>query len=71
MVFWKPDKTLTWISINSQLLFHLNQSQPYAVLTTFADITERKQAECSRHRAEQEKINYDRWVNTSSKPPLF
>ncbi|MEG4069260.1 diguanylate cyclase [Microcoleus sp. Pol11C2] len=41
----KSDKTLTWISINSQPLFHLNQSKPYAVVTTFADITERKQAE--------------------------
>ena len=53
----KPDKTLTWISINSQPLFHLNQSQPYAVVTTFADITERKQAlEMLRHRAEQERL---------------
>jgi diguanylate cyclase (GGDEF)-like protein/PAS domain S-box-containing protein len=53
----KPDKTLTWISMNSQPLFHLNQSQPYAVVTTFADITERKQAEeMLRHRAEQERL---------------
>ncbi len=41
----KSDKTLTWISINSQPLFHLHQSQPYAVVTSFADITERKQVE--------------------------
>lgn len=41
----KSDRTLTWISINSQPLFHLHQSQPYAVVTTFADITERKKAE--------------------------
>ncbi|WP_445172480.1 diguanylate cyclase domain-containing protein [Microcoleus sp.] len=53
----KPDKTLTWISMNSQPLFHLNQSQPYAVVTIFADITERKQAlEMLRHRAEQERL---------------
>ncbi|MEG4109053.1 diguanylate cyclase domain-containing protein [Microcoleus sp. S13_C5] len=53
----KSDQTLTWISINSQPLFHLNQSQPYAVVTTFADITERKQAEeMLRHRAEQERL---------------
>ncbi|MEG4270934.1 MULTISPECIES: diguanylate cyclase domain-containing protein [unclassified Microcoleus] len=53
----KSDKTLTWISINSQPLFHLNQSQPYGVVTTFADITERKQAlEMLRHRAEQERL---------------
>ncbi|MEG4801694.1 diguanylate cyclase [Microcoleus sp. ARI1-B5] len=53
----KSDKTLTWISINSQPLFHLNQSKPYAVVTTFADITERKQAEeILRNRAEQERL---------------
>ncbi|MEG4227246.1 diguanylate cyclase [Microcoleus sp. N9_B2] len=53
----KPDGTLTWISINSQPLFHLNQSQPYAVVATFADITERKQAEeMLRHRAEKERL---------------
>ena len=43
--------------MNSQPLFHLNQSQPYAVVTTFADITERKQAEeMLRHRAERERL---------------
>ncbi|MCC3409224.1 MAG: diguanylate cyclase [Microcoleus sp. PH2017_10_PVI_O_A] len=53
----KPDKTLTWISINSQPLFHLNESLPYAVVTTFADITERKLAEeILRNRAEQERL---------------
>ncbi|MEG4200274.1 diguanylate cyclase domain-containing protein [Microcoleus sp. Pol12A5] len=53
----KSDKTLTWISINSQPLFHLNQSKPYAVLTTFADITEHKRGEeMLRHRAEQERL---------------
>ncbi len=41
----KADGTLTWISINSQPLLQMNQSHPYAVVTTFADITERKQAE--------------------------
>ncbi|MEG4009479.1 diguanylate cyclase [Microcoleus sp. Pol11C1] len=53
----KSDKTLTWISINSQPLFHFNQSKPYAVLTTFADITERKRGEeMLRHWAEQERL---------------
>jgi len=41
----KADGTLTWISINSQPLFQMNECHPYAVVTTFADITERKQAE--------------------------
>jgi diguanylate cyclase (GGDEF)-like protein/PAS domain S-box-containing protein len=53
----KSDQTLTWISINSQPLFHLNQSQPYGVVATFADITERKEAEeILRNRAEQERL---------------
>ena len=53
----KSDKTLTWISINSQPLFHINQSKPYAVVTTFADITERKRGEeMLRHRAEEERL---------------
>lgn len=53
----KSDKTLTWISINSQPLFHLHQSQPYAVVTTFADITERKQVEeMLRNQAERDRL---------------
>jgi diguanylate cyclase (GGDEF)-like protein/PAS domain S-box-containing protein len=53
----KADRTLTWISINSQPLFHLNQSQPYAVVTTFADITERKQAEeLLRNQAQRDRL---------------
>ncbi|MCW6050273.1 diguanylate cyclase [Lyngbya sp. CCAP 1446/10] len=53
----KSDQTLTWISINSQPLFHLNQSQPYGVVTTFADITERQEAEeILKNRAEQERL---------------
>jgi len=41
----KPDDTLTWISINSQPLFHPDATQPYAVVASFTDITKRKQAE--------------------------
>ena len=41
----KPDGTLTWISINSvPLLLKSGQSQPYAVLTSFTDITKQKRA---------------------------
>ncbi|HEY9620377.1 MAG TPA: PAS domain S-box protein [Crinalium sp.] len=40
----KADET-TWISINSQPLFHPNQSLPYAAVSSFADITVHKQAE--------------------------
>ncbi|MEG5163488.1 diguanylate cyclase [Microcoleus sp. AT3-A2] len=53
----KSDKTLTWISINSQPLFQMNQSQPYGVVTTFADITERKQAEeMLRNQAQRDRL---------------
>jgi diguanylate cyclase (GGDEF)-like protein len=41
----KPDGTLTWLSINSQALFRPGDAKPYAVVTSFADITERKRAE--------------------------
>ena len=41
----KPDGTLTWISINSQPLFHPDATQPYAVVASFTDITERRRAD--------------------------
>jgi two-component system, cell cycle sensor histidine kinase and response regulator CckA len=41
----KPDGSLTWISINSQPLFRPEQPEPYAVVTSFVDITARKSLE--------------------------
>jgi len=41
----KPNEPLTWIAINSQPLFHPGDVQPYAVVTSFSDITDRKIAE--------------------------
>lgn len=41
----KPDGTLTWISINSEPLFRPDETRPYAVVTSFTDITERRRAE--------------------------
>jgi PAS domain S-box-containing protein len=41
----KPGGTLTWISINSYPLLHSGDTKPYAVVTSFSDITERKRAE--------------------------
>jgi PAS domain S-box-containing protein len=41
----KPNRLLNWISINSQPLFSLGETTPYAVVTSFSDVTERKQAE--------------------------
>ncbi len=41
----KPDGSVTWISINSQPLLREGQNQPYAVVTTFRDISDQKRAE--------------------------
>ncbi|HEY9727841.1 MAG TPA: PAS domain S-box protein, partial [Chroococcales cyanobacterium] len=51
----KPDGTLTWILVNCQPLFRPGETQPNAVVTSFSDITERKQAEVVwRQQAERE-----------------
>ncbi|MBD1909221.1 MULTISPECIES: GAF domain-containing protein [unclassified Leptolyngbya] len=53
----KPDGSLTWVSINSQPLSRPDQSHPYAVVTSFADITVQKQAEATlRHQTERERM---------------
>jgi PAS domain S-box-containing protein len=54
MGIYKPDGTLAWISINSQPLIADGASTPYAVVTTFHDITERKLAEESLRRLNRE-----------------
>ncbi len=41
----RPDGTDIWVSINSQPLIRSGETLPYGVVTTFADITERKRAE--------------------------
>ncbi len=38
----KPNGDLTWISINSQILYHPDSQEPYAVFATFYDITKNK-----------------------------
>ena len=37
-----PDDKLVWISVNARPLFHPNETQPYAAVGSFFDITERK-----------------------------
>ncbi|GAB4235356.1 MAG: hypothetical protein Kow00121_62900 [Elainellaceae cyanobacterium] len=50
----KPDASLTWISINTRPLFSVQSSQPYAVVASFFDVTEQKQAEEERAQLIQE-----------------
>jgi diguanylate cyclase (GGDEF)-like protein/PAS domain S-box-containing protein len=45
MGVYKPDGRLAWLSINSQALYRPSDARPYAVVTSFADITERRRAE--------------------------
>lgn len=51
----KPDGSLTWISINSQPLKRAGETKPYAVVASFADVTERVLAE-KELRASEEKL---------------
>lgn len=41
----------TWISVNSYLRFRDDEKTPYAVITSFVDITKRKHAECRLKQA--------------------
>jgi two-component system sensor kinase FixL len=50
----KPDGALTWISINSQPIFRPGEPKPYAVVVTFADISDRRNAEIEVQRLHQE-----------------
>ncbi|WP_404785354.1 EAL domain-containing protein [Altericista sp. CCNU0014] len=50
----KPDDRLTWISVNSQPLFHPDELLPYAVVASFSDITEQKQAKDALKQSEAE-----------------
>jgi two-component system, cell cycle sensor histidine kinase and response regulator CckA len=48
-----PDGSITWISINSQPLFAPHETTPYGSVTSFADITGRKQAEAQLLRSQR------------------
>ena len=43
----QPDGSVTWIAINTQLLDYPGDTTPYTVVTSFSDITERKQLEAA------------------------
>jgi PAS domain S-box-containing protein len=47
----RVDGRLTWISINSEPLIRPGETQPYGVVTTFNDITERRELEQQREAA--------------------
>lgn len=49
----KPDGQLVWISINSQPLFDDEKTVPYAVVASFADITEKRQLEIDLRESEE------------------
>jgi len=49
----RPDDSLVWISINSQPLFRQGEFEPYAVVASFTDITERKRAERALRESEE------------------
>ena len=50
----KPDGALTWLSINTQPVIKLGASTPHAVVSSFHDITERKQAEDALRQSTEE-----------------
>ncbi|MEH2236739.1 PAS domain-containing protein [Nostoc sp.] len=43
--FYKPNGELVWLLLSSQPLFQAGVSTPYAIVTTFSDITESKHAQ--------------------------
>ena len=47
----RPDKTHTWLSVNARPLFRNGATTPYAAVTSFSDITERKRTEAQLMRA--------------------
>jgi PAS domain S-box-containing protein len=53
MGIYKPDGTLNWVSVNSQPLFHPNETTPYAAVASFIEITKRKQAQVALLESEE------------------
>ena len=43
----RPDGDLSWISINTQALIRVGEQAPYAVVASFADITDQRYAEAA------------------------
>ncbi|WP_066383302.1 diguanylate cyclase domain-containing protein [Anabaena sp. CA = ATCC 33047] len=49
MGFYQPSGKLVWLRLNSQPLFQANRSSPYAVVTSFYDITQQKLQQSGKH----------------------
>jgi PAS domain S-box-containing protein len=49
----KQDGMLTWISINSEPLIRPSENRPYAVVSSFSDITVNKQSEVALQQSEE------------------
>jgi PAS domain S-box-containing protein len=51
--FYRPSGELVWIKIDSHPLFQDSQTEPYGVVTTFSDITERQAALRDRQQTDK------------------
>ena len=58
----QPGGKLAWLNVNSEPMFNPGEPLPYAVLTSFADITDRKQAETA---LQQEKESLAKLLSVS------
>lgn len=50
----RPDGVLVWLSINSEPLVLPGECRPYAVVTSFADITERRKIEAAQKKVQED-----------------
>lgn len=63
--FYQPTGKLVWLLLNSQPLFSANQATPYAVVTTFIDITEIKLKELNNKNQVDNSVLNSNFLNFS------
>ena len=64
MGIYKPDGTLTWISVNTEPVYYTDQRiTPDAVVTSFVDITHTKTAELELQHNERQLREYSERIN--------